>query len=74
MSNSEKRYPKHACQFCGSEIKLVETVIDDEFVWDKKKHRYVPNGFRDQFEHTGTETCSSCKCDWTGMREMITIS
>lgn len=30
MNANDKRYPKHACQFCGSEIKLVETVIDDD--------------------------------------------
>ena len=71
MNTSEKRYPKHACQFCGSEIKLVETVIDDEFIWDEEQKKYVPNGFSDQFEHTGTEICSSCKREWTGIREAV---
>jgi hypothetical protein len=71
MNANDKRYPKHACQFCGSEIKLVETVIDDEFIWDGEQKKYVPNGFSDQFEHTGTEICGSCKREWTGVREAV---
>ena len=31
MDNQINIFPKYACQFCGSERKLVETIIDDEF-------------------------------------------
>lgn len=59
-------FEKHACQFCGCEQKLVETIIDDEFYWDKENKIYQPNKFTDIFEHTGKERCSECKKDWTG--------
>lgn len=67
METTLKAYPKHACQLCGAERKLVETVIDDEFCWDEKAHAYVPNGFTDEFEHTGVQRCAYCKEEWTGI-------
>lgn len=62
-------YPKHACQYCGSTAKLVETIIDDEFIWNSNENRYEPNKFTDEFEHTGEEFCANCKREWTGKRE-----
>lgn len=69
MVTSKTRYPEHACQCCGSEVKLVETIIDDEFIWDECERKYVPNQYTDQFEHTGQERCATCNNDWTGARE-----
>ncbi len=66
MSNVTKTFPKHACQFCGSERKFVETIIDDEFFWDENDKMYQPNGFTDAFEHTGFVYCPECKEQWTG--------
>ena len=63
------KFPKYACQHCGSECKLVETLIDDEFCWNENEQRYEPNKFMDEFEHTGNEQCSQCKRDWTGLHE-----
>ena len=63
------KYPKFACQFCGSIRKLVETVIDDEFVWNESENRFEPIKFSDEFEHTGEERCAICGKDWTGERE-----
>lgn len=63
--------PKHACQSCGSEVKLVETIIDNEFIWDQNDNKYVPNRFSNQFEHTGVERCALCDNDWTGSRETL---
>lgn len=68
MDNTTK-YPKYACQFCGSTRKLVETIIDDEFFWEENEKRYQPNGFTNQFEHTGTERCAVCEKDWTRLSE-----
>lgn len=68
--NNKNDLPKHACQFCGSEVKLVETIIDDEFFWDDELKKYLPNKFTDNFEHTGEERCSFCKKNWTGYREI----
>jgi hypothetical protein len=62
-------YSKYACQFCGSTRKLVETIVDDEFIWDKTEERYIPNKFSDEFEHTGAERCAECSKHWTGQRE-----
>lgn len=59
-------YPKHACQYCGAELKLVETIIDDEFYWSDKEQQYQPNKFTDNFEHTGNNRCALCDKDWTG--------
>jgi len=67
MKNKIINFPKHSCQFCGCEYKLVETIIDDEFVWDKDMQIYQPNKFTDSFEHTGNNRCSQCKKYWTGM-------
>lgn len=69
MEINDTSIPKHACQYCGSELKLVETIIDDEFVWDKNESQYIPNGFKDQFKHSGEECCALCHKDWTGLRE-----
>lgn len=60
------KYLKHACQHCGAERKLVETLIDDEFIWDEASKEYVPNQFMDEFEHTGNVRCAECKREWTG--------
>jgi hypothetical protein len=68
MQNITK-YPKYACQFCGSDRKFVETVIDDEFVWSEKENRFQPNKFSNAFQHTGEERCAECNNDWSGFRE-----
>lgn len=60
---------KSTCQFCGSARKLVETIIDDEFVWNESEGRFEPDKLSDDFEHTGEERCAVCKRDWTGIRE-----
>lgn len=59
-------YPKHACQKCGSERKWVGTIIDDEFIWNENTKEYEANGFSDEFEHNGQETCVECGYEWTG--------
>lgn len=59
-------YLQHACQLCGYDRKLVETVIDDEFYWNEQAKRYEPNKFTDEFEHTGVERCANCGEEWTG--------
>lgn len=66
METNKLKSPKHACQNCGAERKLVETIIDDEFIWDELEKKYIPNGYTDQFEHTGVERCAVCDCNWTG--------
>lgn len=66
MGEIIKKFPEHACQFCGSERKFVETIIDDELFWDEKDKMYQPNGFTDMFEHTGNVRCAECNKDWTG--------
>jgi len=66
MTEELKTFPKHTCQFCGCDRKLVQTLIDDEFIWDEKAQEYVPNGFTDTFEHTGYAYCPECKEQWTG--------
>lgn len=69
MDSNKTQHPKHACQNCGAEVKLVETIIDDEFIWDEHSMRYVPNKYTDQFEHTGIERCAVCDSNWTGLKE-----
>lgn len=66
MEIETKNFPKHMCQICGAETKLVETVVDDEFIWDEKSSEYVPNGYTDNFEHTGNNRCAECGNVWTG--------
>lgn len=66
MKTETKKYPKHACQYCGAERKYVETIIDDEFSWSEKENIYQPNGFTDMFEHTGNNRCAECEKEWTG--------
>jgi hypothetical protein len=67
MNNNEvKTFPKHACQFCGCERKLVQTLIHDEFIWNEIEKIYQPNGFTDTFEYTGYAYCPDCKEQWTG--------
>lgn len=61
-----KVIPSHACQNCGAERKLVETIIDDKFYWDENTMSYHPNGFTGDFEHTGNERCSECLTELTG--------
>ncbi len=67
MDTETKRFPQHACQHCGSERKLVETLIDDEFVWNEYRLQYEPNKFTDDFEHTGNDRCAQCGREWTGI-------
>ena len=67
MENNIKKYPKHACQFCGSERKFVETIIDDEFFWSESEKIYQPNGFCDSFEHTGNNRCAEFEEVWSGL-------
>lgn len=62
----KKIFPAHTCQVCGSERKYVETIIDDEFIWDAINQNYVPNGFSDVFENTGFERCAECDYEWSG--------
>lgn len=66
MQQVAEKFPKHACQNCGAERKLVETLIDDEFFWNEDERRYEPNKFTDCFDHTGNERCAQCGEDWTG--------
>lgn len=66
MQHTTTNFQKHACQFCGAERKLVETLIDDEFFWNENEKRYEPNKFTDSFEHTGNEQCAECQKEWTG--------
>ena len=66
MLKNLQEFPEHACQKCGSERKLVETLIDDEFYWDKNDQMYQPNKFTDSFEHTGNVRCAICMEVWTG--------
>lgn len=63
---AEKEYPAHACQYCWSEMKWVETVIDDEFSRDEDEQEYVAVGFGDDFIHTGNDRCFECKRPRTG--------
>ena len=65
--NEKKSFQKHACQSCGSERKLVETIIDDEFFWNEDEQMYQPNKFTDIFEHTGKQRCAQCSEDWSGL-------
>lgn len=67
MNKEIKKFPKHACQFCGCERKLVETIIDDEFFWSEVEQIYQPNGFTDMFEHTGNNRCAKCEKKWSGI-------
>lgn len=67
MELTVKKFLRHACQYCGAERKLVETLIDDEFFWDDVCQEYLPNKFMDNFEHTGNQRCAQCKEDWTGL-------
>ncbi len=64
--DKKEKFPKYACQYCGSIYKLVETLIDDEFYWCEKEKKYLPNKFSDNFEHTGNVRCSICEKEWTG--------
>lgn len=66
MQQATTKFPKHACQYCGSERKYVETLIDDAFFWDETIQQYSPNKFTDMFEHTGNNRCAECDKDWTG--------
>jgi len=71
MSEETKTFPKHACQFCGCDRKLVETIIDDEFFWSETDQMYQPNKFTDMFEHTGKQRCTECKEEWMGARDPV---
>ena len=67
MNKPTKSFAKYACQFCGSDRELVETLIDDEFFWDESSGMYQPNGFTDIFEHTGNQRCAQCEEKWSGL-------
>ena len=67
MDEKNIKFPKHACQFCGSDRKLVETLIDDEFFWSEEDQMYQPNKFTDMFEHTGNQRCAQCGEKWSGL-------
>ncbi|MCA9357036.1 hypothetical protein KC872_02390 [Candidatus Kaiserbacteria bacterium] len=67
MNKIIQKFSCHACQYCGSEQKLVETLIDDEFFWNESEKRYEPNKFTNNFEHTGNDRCSLCEADWSGV-------
>ena len=66
MNTKNTQFAKHACQLCGSELKWVETIIDDEFYWDERRQMYQPNKFMDDFEHTGNQRCAECREEWSG--------
>lgn len=66
MNEKIKSFPRHACQFCGGERKLVETIIDDEFFWSEEEQMYQPNKFTDDFEHTRNQRCALCEKEWSG--------
>jgi hypothetical protein len=66
MHRTRSLFAKHACKHCGAERKLVETIIDDEFCWNKSTETYEPNKFTGDFEHTGVERCAQCEEVWTG--------
>lgn len=66
MNIKTKKFPKHACQYCGAESKLVETLLDDKFIWNEVQKNYEPSKFMDEFEHTGNERCTLCDEKWTG--------
>ncbi len=63
------KYAKHLCQHCGSDRKLVETIIFDEFVYNEDSKQYEPMGFLDDFDHSGVEICGQCEKDWTGITD-----
>lgn len=67
MTEETKIFSKHACQFCGCDRKLVETIIDDEFFWSEEDQMYQPNKFTDRFEHTGNQHCAECGEKWSGL-------
>ena len=62
--NKKNKFPKHTCQYCGYELVLIETIIDDEFFWDEDDQIYQPNTFTDCFEHTGDNRCAQCGKKW----------
>ena len=66
MDTKLKKFPKHTCQNCGSERKWVETIIDDQFIWNDLTKEYEPHKFGDNFDHTGVQTCFGCDKEWTG--------
>lgn len=67
MNKKINKFPKHSCQFCGCERKLVETIIDDEFFWNEDEQIYQPDKFTDSFEHTNNNRCAQCEKEWSGM-------
>ena len=67
MAEIAEKFSIHVCQYCGSERKFVETLIDDEFFWSEEDKMYQPNGFTDKFEHTGNNRCAECQKSWTGL-------
>lgn len=55
---------KGQCRNCWWTSKMVETIIDDEFVFDEETKERQAVGFSDDFIHTGIETCKDCWEDW----------
>ena len=67
MSIDTTKFPEHACQHCGEDCKLVETIIDDEHIWNKSRQIYEPNKYTNSFDHTGNKRCAACHEEWTGL-------
>ena len=67
MQEDKQEFPKHACQYCGHDRKLVDTLVFDIFSWNEEKEEYEPCKYTDDFEHTGDEWCERCKKEWTGL-------
>ena len=61
MDEATNQFPRHACQHCGSERKLLETLIDDEHVWNAAVQQYEPNRFTKYFDYTGKARCASAR-------------
>lgn len=66
MNKPIKKFPKHACQYCGAEEKVIEVLTYDRFMWDEGGKCYEPNKPTGDLETTGKEWCFGCGKKWTG--------
>jgi hypothetical protein len=66
METNVKTFPRHACQYCGHDRKLVDAILSDMFVWNETLGVYEPHMLTNDFEHTGDEWCERCGKEWTG--------
>lgn len=66
MNTKKKKFPKHACQYCGAEEKLIEVLTFDRFFWNELSRCYEPNKPSNDIENTGKEWCFECEKKWTG--------